>query len=178
MPASGIFCLNISKDDFNFMDNIHLFPWSSSMKTPESTQCSKSVQADIKSLPQICSWSGVKVNTPIQTHFNCALPAPNDLEDVYLDIPKHLKLNYENSEFLQKMIDDFEMVLEQAVFKRVNNQPNMCQNCIKQSIMVGISTVDLRSNKPDLNLSCMHSKIAILFSGGLDSTVLCVLADR
>lgn len=49
--------------------------------------------------------------------------------------------------------------LSKAVQKRIEAQPMLCKRCL------------------DLN-ACSHSKLGILFSGGLDSVVLTALADR
>jgi asparagine synthetase B (glutamine-hydrolysing) len=47
------------------------------------------------------------------------------------------------------------------------NLPSLCRQCKRLTIDI------LRPNN-----GCEHAKLAILFSGGIDSTVLAVLADR
>ncbi|KAG8233607.1 hypothetical protein J437_LFUL001018 [Ladona fulva] len=62
---------------------------------------------------------------------------------------------------LERFID----LLKTAVKTRVQIQPGLCKDCIK----------DISKN--DEKLRCPHSKICVLFSGGIDSTVLAFLSD-
>ncbi|UYV83822.1 ASNSD1 [Cordylochernes scorpioides] len=50
-------------------------------------------------------------------------------------------------------------ILSQAVKVRVDNQPECCKDCFQSK-------------------SCFHSSVSILYSGGLDSSVIAILADR
>ncbi|KAK6644049.1 hypothetical protein RUM43_000314 [Polyplax serrata] len=52
---------------------------------------------------------------------------------------------------------------KQAVKVRVEKQPKFCKNCTKT---------------PETNQNCLHARLAILFSGGLDSAVLASLAHE
>ena len=57
-------------------------------------------------------------------------------------------------------LDQFEAILLQAVGERIEAQPQTCKNCCLQT------------------KECSHCKLAILFSGGLDSSVLALLAAK
>ncbi len=64
---------------------------------------------------------------------------------------------------------DAEMLLEllrEAVGTRLQRQPGYCKACMQQELHQG------RNGE-----KCLHAKVGILFSGGLDSTVLAALAD-
>lgn len=50
---------------------------------------------------------------------------------------------------------------------RINKQPKLCKNCVKEVL-----------GTPENIVCCSHSKVAILFSGGLDSAVLASLAHQ
>lgn len=60
-----------------------------------------------------------------------------------------------------KACDTFINLLSQSVKNRVEKKPNFCKDCV-------IS----------MNHECHHSKLGILFSGGVDCTLIAVLADK
>ena len=64
-------------------------------------------------------------------------------------------------------------VLNQAVKERIEAQPGYCKKCIKEYL-----SGDKIETKKNSFQQCQHSNIAILFSGGLDSVVLTVLAAQ
>ena len=57
-----------------------------------------------------------------------------------------------------------------SVKERVSAQPPFCKECIKDKLSYHEEVSKLQKK------GCLHSKVAILFSGGLDSTVLVYLA--
>ncbi|XP_047544798.1 asparagine synthetase domain-containing protein CG17486 [Vanessa atalanta] len=59
-----------------------------------------------------------------------------------------------------KTVTDITSLLEKSVRVRVETQPNKCKNCIKSE------------------MSCVHCTTGILFSGGLDCTILSLIADK
>ena len=81
----------------------------------------------------------------------------------YSQLLEHFESGFKNE------LDRFEAVLSQAVRLRINCQPEMCKSCVRQHL-----TASGEVPRPN----CAHPKLAILFSGGLDSTVLAALADR
>lgn len=64
---------------------------------------------------------------------------------------------------LQKPVDEFIRVLKNSVNLRIKTQPTSCKNCLD---FQNVHTIN----------NCSHSKISVLFSGGLDSTVVAFLA--
>ncbi|XP_050362344.1 asparagine synthetase domain-containing protein CG17486 isoform X2 [Nymphalis io] len=59
-----------------------------------------------------------------------------------------------------KTVTDISALLEKSVKVRIDTQPNKCKNCIKSE------------------MSCLHCTTGILFSGGLDCTILSLIADK
>lgn len=55
-------------------------------------------------------------------------------------------------------------ILDQSVKERCEATPLLCKSCCKPDQPIG--------------LCCDHPKIGILFSGGIDCTILAILADR
>ena len=66
----------------------------------------------------------------------------------------------------QKEIQLLEAILLESIKKRISCQPMLCKSCVKKNLEDGNT------------LRCHHSKVAVMFSGGLDSTVLAALVDR
>ncbi|XP_046961725.1 asparagine synthetase domain-containing protein CG17486 isoform X2 [Vanessa cardui] len=62
--------------------------------------------------------------------------------------------------FIFKTVTDITSLLEKSVRVRVDTQPKRCKNCIKSEV------------------SCSHCTTGILFSGGLDCTILSLIADK
>jgi len=65
----------------------------------------------------------------------------------------------------QKEVEGLKAVLLESIKSRVHCQPMLCKACVLMHLI----------GKP---IQCTHSKVAILFSGGLDSSVLAALTDR
>lgn len=53
-------------------------------------------------------------------------------------------------------------LLEESVYARVKRQPNKCKDCVKNEVI-----------EP-----CNHCTLGVLFSGGLDCTILALLLDK
>lgn len=63
-------------------------------------------------------------------------------------------------EEVSMVLKEFSVLLESSVKKRVQCTTESCSLCLKD------------------NVCCTHSKIAILFSGGIDCSILAVLANK
>lgn len=83
------------------------------------------------------------------------------------DPPESLLSEFESNPIFQNISEKFLQQMQSAVQRRLMNLPSLCRQC-KQS-----SDDRLRPSN-----GCSHAKLAILFSGGVDSTVLAALADR
>ena len=64
-----------------------------------------------------------------------------------------------------RVLDEFEETLRESVRIRTHCQPMLCWDCTAEKLKQG------------QDVSCGHSKLAVLFSGGLDSAVLAAMAD-
>ncbi|XP_068621321.1 asparagine synthetase domain-containing protein CG17486 isoform X2 [Battus philenor] len=62
---------------------------------------------------------------------------------------------------IKQTVQSVTKLLEKSVKIRLEKQPNKCKNCIKHETS-----------------ECKHCTVGILFSGGLDCTILALLADR
>lgn len=72
------------------------------------------------------------------------------------------------SEYLnicQKEVEGLKVILLASIKSRIECQPMLCKTCVPLHLS-------------GENVQCTHSKVAILFSGGLDSSVLAALTDR
>ena len=72
-------------------------------------------------------------------------------------------------------------VLQQAVAVRVDRQSNLCSDCIQKRITDWKLNSTASSPGPAFEPSierCGHTRVALLFSGGIDSLVLAALTDR
>ncbi len=75
-----------------------------------------------------------------------------------------------NSIEIEEIKENFLRILKQSVMRRVNPLPSFCKHCFSNQI--SLNKFNENNNK------CDHSKLAILFSGGVDSAVLAALADQ
>ena len=66
-----------------------------------------------------------------------------------------------------KEVDFLETVLRHSVQARIECQPKLCKKCVESTVKGGFVVE-----------RCLHPKLAVLFSGGLDSAVLAALADQ
>lgn len=161
VPAIGIFAMNLNTSQIN----LACYPW----KEPdlrftdviEVLETNLNVDIDIKETISDTCWSTL---TNLHLH-----PDPKDVE--YLEnvpyskdfnqVLRYLLKNREVNERVECLMD----LLHRSVKIRVKKKPNYCKDCIK-IVLSGE------------NVTCTHSKIGILFSGGLDSAILTAIADK
>lgn len=160
VPAIGIFAMNLNMSQIN----LACYPW----KEPdlrftdiiEVLETNLSVDIDIKeTILDICS----SALTTLHLH-----PDPKDVEYLenvpykeFSEILRYLLNNQEVNERVERLTE----LLHESVKVRVKKKPNYCKDCIK-IILSGES------------VTCTHSKIGVLFSGGLDSAILTAIADK
>jgi len=161
VPAIGIFAMDLNMSQIN----LTCYPW----KEPDLRftdiikilETNLNVSIDIKE---------TIINTCLSTLTNLHLhPSSKDVE--YLE---NIPCNTDFNEILQYLLKNREVderverlteLLYQSVKIRVKKKPNYCKDCIKIVLSGG-------------SVTCIHSKIGVLFSGGLDSAILTVIADK
>lgn len=74
------------------------------------------------------------------------------MEDVYQSV----------SHSIHSTCDNIIALLSKSVQERINLTPNYCKVCAKSA----------------QNIECQHCKVGILFSGGLDCSIIAILADK
>ncbi|XP_014478031.1 PREDICTED: asparagine synthetase domain-containing protein 1 [Dinoponera quadriceps] len=160
VPAIGIFAMNLNSSRIN----LACYPWREPdlrfTDVIEALETNLNVDINIR-------------ETILDTHSSLANlhlhPDPKDVE--YLenisctnDFNKTLQYLLENREVSER-VKRLTELLHQSVKVRVKKKPNYCKDCIKVVLDGG-------------SVTCSHSKIGILFSGGLDSAILTAIVDK
>ena len=125
-----------------------------------STTIGLSPWANWKSVDPTVAWT-----VPIQYHPSITSTlqtlSPEKLDIAYTGIQQYLD-SIEGADYVHQLQSNLEM----AVSERMQAQPKLCKNCC------------LKHNQQQQQHRCIHCKTAILFSGGLDSTILALLAAK
>lgn len=149
LPALGIFTIDLKSFQ------IELSPWNGKHEN---------FSENIRALEVFLN-TDIKIQDVQPTVNNFENPSQSQVQffnfvqkddyDLYM---QHLLNNHLwNDNVLQ-----FEHVLKEAVRKRIENQPKKCQGCFNS----------------ELDIPCNHAYIGILFSGGLDCSVLALIAEE
>ncbi|XP_033213694.1 asparagine synthetase domain-containing protein CG17486 [Belonocnema kinseyi] len=156
LPAIGIFVLKLSEDF-----NLACFPWRNR---------NENFDENFKKLENLLNID-IKIGdvlSPIrEKSFDPSSPDLKYFHDDSLDFRNFeqvMESLLERREIYER-VEKLESLLNDSVKARVEKQPSFCKNCIK---------LFLKGEE----IQCEHAKIAILFSGGLDSSILSVVADK
>ncbi|XP_043484828.1 asparagine synthetase domain-containing protein 1 [Leptopilina heterotoma] len=159
IPAIGLFALNLQTfNPSNF--SLSCFPW----RMPND-----SFHEQIRKLENLLN-SRIQIEDVIFPSREESLNLVNVDEKYFhvnVDSEKRediMDLLLKKEEIFQRM-EKIERLLKASIETRIKKQPSYCKNCIK--LILSQETV-----------KCTHTKIGILFSGGLDSSILAVLADN
>ncbi|XP_064076702.1 asparagine synthetase domain-containing protein CG17486 [Vanessa tameamea] len=154
IAAAYIYELNLGKKMLN------LYSWENSIQVFNTYQVDDWLNIALKqqSIPD------EELNDELEDTFDL-----ND-EDGIIKVIEEVTQNEKNKLFILerlllnstifKTVTDIISLLEKSVRVRVETQPNKCKNCIKRE------------------MSCVHCTTGILFSGGLDCTILSLIADK
>lgn len=161
VPAIGIFAMNLNMSRIN----LACYPW----KEPdlrftdiiEILETNLNVDIDIKeTILDTCSSALANLHLhpdPKDVEYLESIPCSKDFNEV----SRYLLKNRELNERVERLTE----LLHQSVKIRVKKKPNYCKNCIRIVLSGG-------------SVTCTHSKIGVLFSGGLDSAILAAIADK
>ncbi|KAJ9580611.1 hypothetical protein L9F63_024226 [Diploptera punctata] len=173
IPSVGIFRIDMNLPGVNIM----LFPW---------TDISE------EEINKVTSTSPVNIVVSDDAILSPIIPTPlsSIIEEDYL--LNNFSANTEDlmeklqSSNMKNSIDKLLEILRNSIKVRIEKQPGFCKNCMK--IMRSNFNSKVSSLPEHLKVSCKngyyshkfckHSKVGILFSGGLDSTILAALADE
>ncbi|XP_070531397.1 asparagine synthetase domain-containing protein 1 isoform X2 [Cardiocondyla obscurior] len=162
VPAIGIFAMNLNMPQIN----LACYPWREPdlrfTDIIEMLETNLNVDIDIKETIMDTSLSSL--TTDLHLH-----PDSKDVEYLenapfskdFNEILCHLLKNQEVDERVERLTK----LLHESVKIRVKKKPNYCKNCVTNALN-------------DTSFICTHSKIGILFSGGLDSAILAAIADK
>uniref|UniRef100_A0A0K8T8K4 Glutamine amidotransferase type-2 domain-containing protein n=1 Tax=Lygus hesperus TaxID=30085 RepID=A0A0K8T8K4_LYGHE len=155
VPSHGIFRVVFNVDSFELL----FHPWADTMLEELPSE----LQAVWKN-----SIEHIVLNRRHNLNSNKTQP---DEDDTYSRLggsvkstPVEMLEAFCDDESITLILAELMRIFENSVRCRVSTCPRYCQRC---AVLV---------NTPAE--SCLHTKVAVLFSGGLDSTILAVLADR
>ncbi|XP_043220981.1 asparagine synthetase domain-containing protein 1-like [Amphibalanus amphitrite] len=150
VPCLGLFSVHIPPDCESIADlRLRLHPWSH-VTVPDAWR------------PSVAP--GPPLESPAVMTVNPAVP--DDELRTLLDAGGGL----EEAERLPGMaaaMERFEAAMLAAVRRRVGNMPPVCASCLQSAAAAG--------SRP---AACPHPRLAVLFSGGVDSMLVAAMADR
>ncbi|XP_063978293.1 asparagine synthetase domain-containing protein 1 isoform X1 [Diachasmimorpha longicaudata] len=151
IPSLGIYVMDLKRDDFN----LALFPWKEILGIGDSLNKHLGIYINIKS----CILS-------IEKNEITSEPLSEDSSFLTLKSAGHnvreIMMNFMENSDIAKRVDEVLKHLRESVRVRVEKKPNYCKNCIELALR-------------EKTVKCIHSKIGLLFSGGLDSTILAAI---
>ena len=152
LPANGIYQLHLNNDALN----VFLQPWADRELAPDNLQ-GHSLSNRINLSEPINPIVGRVNRDPIEK--------TTDFSSVQ---------NYLQDEKAKSYVIDLLAILESAVKERIEAQPKKCKSCVRKYL----DALDLTNEDQQKNMQCHHSNLAILFSGGLDSALLALVAAK
>lgn len=195
IPASGIYCLEMNEhffreechdDVFSTHLTLHPWLWSSESLRNESRMLSNWSEVDLfnyrpstkcfesLTLSPVGIWcSFCKLNSRHGELFGEVVPAGCGLQDLATETRKTAS---------QQLL----FHLCESIKKRTRScsVPNLCSSCLESYFLEACANQNLPTEDASLRFrprgsqGCNHAKVAVLFSGGIDSLVLAAIADR
>ncbi|CAB0041664.1 unnamed protein product [Trichogramma brassicae] len=161
LPAIGIFVADFNNDQIQ----LKCIPWYEPNERFENTLKAFSehfkININVVETEYLPKMEGLSLNIIPNSEMGF-LKYTNLCEEykTFDDIMSHM-LKKEN---ISQTVNNLERVLNEAVRRRVKIIPKYCKDCTKIRF--------------EQNATCQHSKVGLLFSGGLDSAVLAVLTHN
>lgn len=151
LPPLGVFCFSLSTQ------TVHLSPWQRLDQT-NIDQLQEIEELLKKSIEIRESLDSLWLSKPaIQNEFNLEELLHEFANKKSSEIFDHL-LNHES---VLHVCDELLIHLQNSLIDRINSTPPYCRKCM------------IAKDK-----NCGHSRVGILFSGGIDCTILAVLTDK
>lgn len=162
VPPIGIYCLNLSNSECDFDIKLNMWQdlsthehFTEQLRCVEELLCSKILLEE--NLEPF--WMTTNDSRSIDYNFVSLLNEHTDKS------PMEILTILSQSKEITSICDELICLLTRSLKDRVKTTPSLCKNCIKSKLSGG-------SN------ACNHPKVGILFSGGIDCTILAVLADK
>ncbi|KAI4494253.1 hypothetical protein M0802_009122 [Mischocyttarus mexicanus] len=160
VPAIGIFVINLS----DVKINLTCYPWK------EPDVIFENVIEEFKNALDISinikdAITEKKLPNEVMMHLN---PTSKDLDYLETCLQSDFNSIIDNllkNEIVSGRVEYLSKLLHEAVEVRVKTKPHFCKNCI---------LIVLRGE----SINCNHGKVGILFSGGLDSAILALIAHK
>lgn len=152
LPPLGVFCMNLSTED------ITLNPWQpmNATHTEQIEELNILFERDVEIESCVASPWLIKHEDHSQSY---------NFEDILKEStqksPNEIFQQLLSNSHVERTCSEIEMRLENSIADRILATPSVCRQC-------------LRLNEK----CCIHARIGILFSGGIDCTILAVLADK
>ncbi|XP_063615038.1 asparagine synthetase domain-containing protein 1-like [Penaeus indicus] len=148
VPALGLYYIDFLHSKLDVDFHVNLIPWNHVNEN------------NLEALPSTIHIQEQRLESPIKNQLNISLPTEDVLEDLRA-LPASLDNEHVDVLYnaLKDDIDRLLEVLKTSIQRRVDMCPQKCQRC---------------TNTQD---KCSHSRIAVLFSGGLDSAMIALLLD-
>lgn len=154
LPPLGIFCMNLITEE------ITLNPWQSmtTMHMEQLGELKPLFETDIEMKSNIASpWLIKRECEESSQSYNFELILKDWMNKSPTEIFEHVLNNIS----VASVCDEIEMRLENSISDRILATPPVCRQCLQIN-----------------ETHCNHAKIGILFSGGIDCSILAVLTDK
>ncbi|XP_015127790.1 asparagine synthetase domain-containing protein 1 [Diachasma alloeum] len=154
VPALGVYMLDLKRDDLN----LTLVPWREAPGASDALKERLGVDVNIKNAVFSTEKNEITAEPlPEDSPFFSLISGIDDRGDVMENLLADPKIS--------KRVDEVLKRLRESVRLRVEKKPDYCRNCIESRLRYK-------------TVNCTHPKIGLLFSGGLDSTILAAIAHE
>ncbi|XP_057331145.1 asparagine synthetase domain-containing protein CG17486 [Microplitis mediator] len=156
LPACGIFVIDCNNSNFE----LSCYPWYKSNQYFLTVLNNLNCSLNVKVKESILSSKLIENVEPIPEDLSLL----QDISDT-TNIKKTMSELLKNPDIYERVVKLWKL-LKKSIEIRIKLKPEYCKNCIKKYLV------------DKVNKKCSHTKIGILFSGGLDSTILAAIADE
>ena len=198
LPVKGLYCLQFGSDGQHNM-TVYPWMWRTNGIFIESEVKSACGVTDVDKLNSIFRGINIQIGDhifPPFSPFNTSNPEEGEIIKLPKCLPEsgNIFLNELSENPLLDIASQFTDILLQSVRTRIECQSTLCGNCIQERISCDeeVKDPELSSGNSQnvtdcdrtggtLNFPtepCGHARVAVLYSGGIDSLVIASLADK